>query len=212
MKQEEKASITKNKIINAATELFSEKGYEETTLQDIMLLSGLSKGAIYHHFKSKQEILDYHINYQKELVTNYLKSLVENSALTAKQKFENIIDYLCFNESLLELTGNGWAEKIPFALLDTLRNSLNVLSGYIAEILRQGNVNKEFNCAHPKEVSEILVLLIDIWLDPVIVDSSYEEMCNKVDFIIFLLKKFDTPVFSDKNGKKIKERLRCYYD
>lgn len=212
MKQEEKASITKNKIINAAAKLFSEKGYEETTLQDIMLLSGLSKGAIYHHFKSKQEILDYHINYQKELVTNYLKSLVENPALTAKQKFENIIDYLCFNESLLELTGNGWAEKIPFALLDTLRNSLNVLSGYIAEILQQGNINKEFNCAHPKEISEILVLLIDIWLDPVIVDSSYEEMCNKVDFIIFLLKKFDTPVFSDKNGKKIKERLRCYYD
>ncbi|MBA4698589.1 MAG: TetR/AcrR family transcriptional regulator [Ruminococcus sp.] len=212
MKQEEKASITKNKIINAAAKLFSEKGYEETTMQDIMLLSGLSKGAIYHYFKSKQEILDYHINYQKELVTNYLKSLVENPALTAKQKFENIIDYLCFNESLLELTGNGWAEKIPFALLDTLRNSLNVLSGYIAEILQQGNINKEFNCAHPKEISEILVLLIDIWLDPVIVDSSYEEMCNKVDFIILLLKKFDTPVFSDKNGKKIKERLRCYYD
>lgn len=212
MKQEEKASITKNKIINAAAKLFSEKGYEETTMQDIMLLSGLSKGAIYHYFKSKQEILDYHINYQKELVTNYLKSLVENPALTAKQKFENIIDYLCFNESLLELTGNGWAEKIPFALLDTLRNSLNVLSGYIAEILQQGNINKEFNCAHPKEISEILVLLIDIWLDPVIVDSSYEEMCNKVDFIILLLKKFDTPIFSDKNGKKIKERLRCYYD
>lgn len=212
MKQEEKASITKNKIINAAAKLFSEKGYEETTMQDIMLLSGLSKGAIYHYFKSKQEILDYHINYQKELVTNYLKSLVENPALTAKQKFENIIYYLCFNESLLELTGNGWAEKIPFALLDTLRNSLNVLSGYIAEILQQGNINKEFNCAHPKEISEILVLLIDIWLDPVIVDSSYEEMCNKVDFIILLLKKFDTPIFSDKNGKKIKERLRCYYD
>ncbi|WP_440896649.1 TetR/AcrR family transcriptional regulator [Amphibacillus sp. Q70] len=211
MRQEEKALMTKNKIIAAATKLFSEKGYDETTMQDIMLLSGLSKGAIYHYFKSKQAILDDQINRQKELVTNYLKDLKENPTLTAKQKIENIIDHLCLNEALLELTGDRWAEKIPFALLDTLRNSLNVLAVYIAEMLRQGNTNQEFNCAYPKEVSEILVLLIDIWLDPIIVDSSYEDMCSKIDFIILLLEKFDTPIISVENEKKMKERLRAYY-
>lgn len=39
--------------------LFLEKGYENTTIQDIIQsLNGLSKGAIYHHFNSKEEILD----------------------------------------------------------------------------------------------------------------------------------------------------------
>ncbi|MCD7918264.1 MAG: TetR/AcrR family transcriptional regulator [Clostridiales bacterium] len=49
---------TVEKILTAARRLFLEKGYEHTTIQDIVdQLDGLTKGAIYHHFKSKEEIL-----------------------------------------------------------------------------------------------------------------------------------------------------------
>ena len=49
---------TKNKIIDTAAKLFIENGYEHTSIQDIIdHLGGLSKGAIYHHFKSKEEIM-----------------------------------------------------------------------------------------------------------------------------------------------------------
>ena len=123
MKQEEKSLITKNKIISSAAKLFSERGYDETTLQDIMKLSGLSKGAIYHYFKSKQEILYYLSNYEKELVSDFLKKLVDNKELTAKEKIERVITYLSANEALPELTNENWAEKAPFALLNTLKNT-----------------------------------------------------------------------------------------
>ncbi len=211
MKQEEKSLIAKNKIIGAATKLFSEKGYDETTMQDIMQLSGLSKGAIYHYFRSKQEIMEFLSNYAKEMVSNYLKELVDNQDLTAKQKIEKVITYLSVNEALPELTKGRWAEKVPFALLDTLRNTLNVLAEYIAVILEQGNKNKEFNCKYPKELAGVLVLLIDVWLDPVIVNSDYQEMCNKVDFIMLLLEKFNTPIFSEEKCSEIKEVIRRYY-
>ena len=50
---------TVNRILDVAGHLFMEKGYEHTSIQDIIdNLGGLSKGAIYHHFKSKEEILD----------------------------------------------------------------------------------------------------------------------------------------------------------
>ena len=62
-----------------------------------------------------------------------------------------------------------------------------------------------------KELADVLVLLIDIWLDPTIVNSDYEEMCNKVDFIILLLDKFDTPLISKEKGLEIKEGLKRYY-
>ena len=211
MKQEEKSLITKNKIISSAAKLFSERGYDETTLQDIMKLSGLSKGAIYHYFKSKQEILYYLSNYEKELVSDFLKNLVDNKELTAKEKIERVITYLSANEALPELTKENWAEKAPFALLNTLKNTLNVLSEYITDILEQGNCNNEFSCKYPKELADVLVLLIDIWLDPTIVNSDYEEMCNKVDFIILLLDKFDTPLISKEKGLEIKEGLKRYY-
>ena len=45
---------TVNLILDVAFHLFMEKGYEHTSIQDIIdQLGGLSKGAIYHHFKSK---------------------------------------------------------------------------------------------------------------------------------------------------------------
>ncbi len=44
-------------ILDVATYLFVEKGYDATSLQDIINETHLSKGAIYHHFSSKEEIL-----------------------------------------------------------------------------------------------------------------------------------------------------------
>lgn len=211
MNQKEKSLIAKNKIMSAAAKLFSEKGYDETTMQDIMQISGLSKGAIYHYFNSKQEILDFLLNFERESVANYLKALVENRELTAKEKIEDVITYLSTNEALPELTKEKWVEKVPFALQDMLKNTLNVLAGYVTEILEQGNRNNEFNCKFPNELAGVLVLLIDIWLDPTIVNSDYTEMCRKVDFIIVLLEKFDTPLFSNDKCIEIKEGLRRYY-
>ena len=48
--------VTVEKILDAAQRLFLEKGYENTTIQDIVgELGGLTKGAVYHHFKSKED-------------------------------------------------------------------------------------------------------------------------------------------------------------
>ena len=49
---------TVEKILDVSMRLFSEKGYEHTTIQDIVDALGMSKGAIYHHFKSKEDIID----------------------------------------------------------------------------------------------------------------------------------------------------------
>ena len=46
------------KILDVSMRLFTEQGYEHTTIQDIVDALGMSKGAIYHHFKSKEDILD----------------------------------------------------------------------------------------------------------------------------------------------------------
>ncbi len=44
-------------ILDAAIECFADKGYHGTSIDDIASRSNLSKGAIYHHFESKREIL-----------------------------------------------------------------------------------------------------------------------------------------------------------
>lgn len=48
---------TVKRILDAATQLFIEKGYEATSLADIIADTHLSKGAIYHHFALKKKYL-----------------------------------------------------------------------------------------------------------------------------------------------------------
>lgn len=49
---------TKDNILNAALDLFSKRGYEGASMSDIADLLGITKAALYKHYKSKQEILD----------------------------------------------------------------------------------------------------------------------------------------------------------
>lgn len=47
---------SKNRIMDAALQVFVSKGYSDTRMDDIVEMSGLSKGAIYHHYKSKKDL------------------------------------------------------------------------------------------------------------------------------------------------------------
>ena len=48
---------TRTNILEVALQLFFTEGYKDVSYQDLIEKTGLSKGAIYHHFKSKEEIL-----------------------------------------------------------------------------------------------------------------------------------------------------------
>ncbi|MTI46293.1 MAG: TetR/AcrR family transcriptional regulator [Firmicutes bacterium] len=69
----------KDKIIQSAYELFSSKGYEKTTIGEIIKQAECSKGGFYHHFKSKEEILEVIVsNYVDTLSKLYEKVLLNN--------------------------------------------------------------------------------------------------------------------------------------
>jgi AcrR family transcriptional regulator len=56
-RQEQRSTETKTKIIEAAIDLFAEQGYDATSVQQIVDRAGVTKGALYHHFTAKEEIL-----------------------------------------------------------------------------------------------------------------------------------------------------------
>ena len=55
---EEHMEERRNQILDAAVATFSHKGFHQTTIEDIRLEAGLSRGAVYHYFKSKEDIID----------------------------------------------------------------------------------------------------------------------------------------------------------
>ena len=52
-----KSDDRKNLLLECAQKLFFTKGFDETTVTEIMECGGVSKGGFYHHFTSKEEIL-----------------------------------------------------------------------------------------------------------------------------------------------------------
>ncbi len=52
-----KRQSTKSRIVNAAWNLFHKKGYDNTTIEDIIVASKTSKGTFYHYFKGKDGLL-----------------------------------------------------------------------------------------------------------------------------------------------------------
>ncbi|HTP07790.1 MAG TPA: TetR family transcriptional regulator, partial [Anaerolineae bacterium] len=53
---QQRAEETRSHILDAAGELFAEHGYAATSVADICAWAGVTKGAFYHHFKSKQSV------------------------------------------------------------------------------------------------------------------------------------------------------------
>ncbi|GMQ60550.1 hypothetical protein AN1V17_49500 [Vallitalea sediminicola] len=77
----------KQNIIRTAYKLFAEKGYEKTTVSEIIETVGSSKGGFYHHFKSKDEVLE-------AITLNYIKDLVRYYENMQEKNEESIIDSL----------------------------------------------------------------------------------------------------------------------
>ena len=199
MNQREKSFATKNKILNAASMLFLEKGYEETTMQDIMESSGVSKGAIYHYFVSKQEIISFMIkDAQKHINTRFLE-IADDNSLSVEEKIKAVITYFMENREQNILIANKWVDKVPYALVDTIRNANNYIAPQIAKIIKQGTQNGNFQCNYPDELAEVLIQLFDVWLDPVITDRTLVETVSRLKFIFHLLDCIGVPLFSKEN-------------
>ncbi|MBU5439404.1 TetR/AcrR family transcriptional regulator [Tissierella sp. MSJ-40] len=211
MNREEKTRNTKERIIKGAFSLFATKGYEATTTQDIIDITQLSRGAMYHHFKSKQDILESVTKEAQLQINAFLEELVADGSLTSKEKISKIIEYNANNDIQKQLIHYNWMEKIPFALLDEIRSLNDIIAPYISQIIEQGVENNEYQCDYPQELAEILALCIDIWLDPVLFKRRYDEVCSRLDFLLFMLERINMPIIDSEDIERIKGLYKQFF-
>lgn len=72
-----KADRTKQYIIEKIAPIFNQKGYASTSLNDMIVATGLTKGSIYGNFESKDEVALAAFDYNFQSVVNYLKSKMD---------------------------------------------------------------------------------------------------------------------------------------
>ena len=204
---------TVNLILDVAFRLFMEKGYEHTSIQDIINnLGGLSKGAIYHHFKSKEDILVAVTDKMTAESNQMLTVIRDRSDLSGKEKLRTI-----FRESISRPVQDDIFTVAPdfhnnpkllFSLLhDTIDNAA---PNYILPIIRQGILDGSIKTDYPEQLAELILLAANVWLNPMIFDSTEEESYRK--FMVFrqMLQGFGLDIVDNEILERLQELASAY--
>ena len=187
---------TVERILDTAQRLFLEKGYEQTTIQDIIdNLGGLTKGAIYHHFKSKEEIIDA-VSDRMFFANNPFEAVRDRKDLNGLQKLREAIR---LNQSDRERT-NLTVQSIPISknprlLMEMINSNRKILTPYYQELLEEGNRDGSIHTEYAKEIAELMPLLTSLWMLPSVFPGEKEDMRHKFLFIGEMLDKMGVPLF-----------------
>ena len=131
MNQKFKSEITKQLIIEESFKLFYENGFSKTSISEIMSRTGLSKGAFYHHFKSKHEL-------GKKVIKDIVRKRIYDSMITPLNNYrkENVINLLCriFTERIKNISIE---EKRLGCPANNLINELGCSDDVFRKILKQ---------------------------------------------------------------------------
>ena len=77
----------KTELLDTAQVLFYQKGYENTSVADIIEAVGIAKGTFYHYFKTKEDLLDQLIERISEAILSQLEIIANDNTLNAIDKF-----------------------------------------------------------------------------------------------------------------------------
>lgn len=91
----EDAQQTRQRLLQAARELFNEKGFANTTLTEIVQRAGLTRGAAYWHFKSKDEIFITVVEQALDDMTASKKQALSRADCTAKERLQELLELPC---------------------------------------------------------------------------------------------------------------------
>lgn len=202
-------------ILDVAAHLFLEKGYEYTSLQDIIdNLGGLSKGAIYHHFKSKDDILVTIIDRMSQESNQMLYEIQNRTDLSGKDKLKTI-----FKASISRPIQNDIFRispdfkknhKLLALMLDDTINE--VAPNYIQPIIEQGIRDGSIQTEYPRQLAELILLALNIWINPMIFDNSLEETRGKFMILDQMLQNFGLDILDQEMLDRIQELTNIYQD
>lgn len=168
-------------ILDVATRLFVEKGYEHTSLQDIISETKLSKGAIYHHFSSKEEIFEAIFHRIGEENSVALAKIRDDNTLNGYEKLNAIFRAAYFNpnQSLMLTVTPPLLENPKFLAMQIQQLYDIVVPNFIQPILQQGINDGTIKTENPREVAEVMMILNNVWLNPIVRFADEESMRNR---------------------------------
>ena len=154
--------IRRTEIMDAAMLLFMEKGYANTTTQDIVDKVNISRGLLYYHFKNKEDILYCLVERYSEKLLRDIHVIVNDDDKTAIEKIRAFIDATIISTDNVSAEGTELQKTVDLKenryMLDKLSHKLiEKLTIYFERIINQGISEKVFSVKYPSETAEFLM-------------------------------------------------------
>lgn len=184
------AEERKSEILDAAEILFTTKGYNKTTIIDILEAVGIAKGTFYYYFKSKEEVMDAII---KRVIDNDIeaaKRIVLDETLTPVEKIFSILKGQQpreddNKEQLIEQFHHPMNVEMH---QKSITQSVLALAPVMAEVVQQGIDENIFHTEYPQEVMEFLILSGQNLFDSSMFQWSQEEIVVKINAFISMME------------------------
>ena len=193
MARKNDTELTTSKILTVSSKLFFEKGFEQTSIQDIVTALGMSKGAIFHHFKSKDAIFDAVLERYASIIIRKTDEWLENcKGMTAKEKITYLLE--ChISDDILSFEATAAYRQIfsPGILAAVTKLCINKYAPLFSWLFMEGIKDGSIQTAFPKETAEVFHLLYNIW-------TTYENgMRKKLKFLQHTMKLLGADIISD---------------
>lgn len=164
--KEAEHTAKRNEILDAALQLIYAKGYSSMTIQDILDLLQISKGAFYHYFDSKSTVLEaVVVRMVVENVEPLLLAVVKDAHLTALEKIQRYFDTAVRwktseKDFMMELVRVWYSDENALARQKMYTQMVAHVKPLFIEIIRQGVREGVFTTPYPEYASQVNIDLV----------------------------------------------------
>ncbi|WP_353096034.1 TetR/AcrR family transcriptional regulator [Tissierella praeacuta] len=188
----------KDELLDIAAKLFIEKGYENTSVRDIYTQVNGSFGMFYHHFKSKEEVLE-EVN-KKMMAQRFepIKSVIVDSNLPGIEKLRKVLSLAIISaKQEINSHSNNSYQKNPQLLVMHMHDTLGVASDLLSSVIEDGIKDGTIQTERPHELSQMILLFLNVWINPWLYQWSPEKLRNIFVFMKDVFDKLGIPALSE---------------
>ena len=198
-------------ILSTSMKLFHEKGFDKTSMQEIVDASGVSKGSIFHHFRSKEEILTAVIVNQAKAHDQIIRKwLDEMEGVTAKEKMIALLDRVFEGADVGADPLDVQVLKSPQMILAIMQESLKIVAPTYAKIFKEAMKDGSLTTTRPDQCAEAFVLLMNYWCNPILFACDAQNLLDRILFLQQMMRSLGADVITDRHiaaFRKLSEAL-----
>lgn len=186
MRVVKEAEERRNEILDAANELFSQKGFDGTSTNDILEKVGIARGTLYYHFKSKEDIMDALIERYNVRILGAAQEIAADKSIPVNERIIRVVMALNISggsgEEIMEHIHRPQNALMHQKIQKVIINGVTpILTG----IIREGIEHGLFSTPFPYECMEMVVTYTNTVFDDDMVKMANEERASRIQAFIF---------------------------